>query len=96
MRPDYIPPSGSPGALPAEAPPTGTPAPGGPLPSPAGVFTDFGEPANPYHGDAPFVPGRPIDPLPQNPGDAPVVPAPVSTDPAAGLPGMMVPPGGGQ
>jgi phospholipid/cholesterol/gamma-HCH transport system substrate-binding protein len=99
LRPDYIPPAGSAGALPAEAPqspPTAAPAPSGPLPPPGSVFTRFGEPANPYHGDAPFVPGRPNDPVPLNPGDAPVVPAPVSTDPAAGLPGMMVPHGGGQ
>lgn len=86
MRPDYVPPAAS-----AEAPP----APGGPLPPPGNVFTNFGEPANPYHGDAPFVPGRPLDPVPLNPGDAPVTPAPISTDPGAGLPGMMVPPGGG-
>ena len=97
MRPDYIPPSGSAGALPAEAPVSGAPAaPGGPLPPPGGVFNRFGQPANPYHGQAPFVPGKPADQLPGNPGDNPVVPAPVSTDPAAGLPGMMVPPGGGQ
>jgi phospholipid/cholesterol/gamma-HCH transport system substrate-binding protein len=97
LRPDYIPPSGSPGALPAEAPAPGAPAaPGGPLPPPGGVFNRFGQPADPYHGDAPFVPGRPNDPVMLNPGDNPAVPAPVSTDPAAGLPGMMVPPGGAQ
>jgi phospholipid/cholesterol/gamma-HCH transport system substrate-binding protein len=99
MRPDYIPPAGSAGALPAEAPqppPAGAPAPGGPLPPAGNVFTNFGEPANPYDGQAPFVPGRPNDPVPMNPGDAPAIPAPVSTDPAAGLTGMMVPQGGGQ
>ncbi|MDV3132970.1 MCE family protein [Mycobacterium sp. 29Ha] len=99
MRPDYIPPAGSPGALPAEAPappPAGGPAPGGPLPPPGGVFTNFGEPANPYDGQPPFVPGRPLTPVPLNPGDNPAVPAPVPTDPSAGLTGMMVPPGGGQ
>lgn len=97
MRPDYIPPAT--GALPAEAAPPpapGAPAPGGPLPPPGGVFTRFGEPANPYHGDPPFVPARPPNPVPLNPGDSPVIPIPASTDPGAGLEGMMVPPGGGQ
>jgi phospholipid/cholesterol/gamma-HCH transport system substrate-binding protein len=99
MRPDYIPPTGSPAALPAEAPQSpapGAPATGAPLPPPGNVFTNFGEPANPNDGQPPFVPGRPNDPVPLNPGDAPVVPVPVSTDPAAGLPGLMVPQGGGQ
>lgn len=94
MRPDYIPPAT--GALPAEATPPVSPAPGGPLPPPGGVFTDFGEPANPYHGQAPFVPARPPQPVPLNPGDAPVTPIPVPTDPGAGFEGMMVPPGSGQ
>ena len=99
MRPDYIPPGGGSAALPAEmpqSPAAGAPGPGGPLPPPGNVFTDFGEPANPYHGDAPFVPAKPPDQLPLNPGDNPAVPAPVSTDPADGLPGLMVPSGGGQ
>ncbi|BBY93365.1 Mce family protein Mce3D [Mycobacterium gallinarum] len=95
MRPDYIPPSSS--ALPAEAaPPEPGAPPAGPLPPPGGVFTRFGEPANPYHGQPPFVPAKPADQVPGNPGDAPVVPAPIATDPDAGLPGLMVPHGGGQ
>ncbi|MCV7282444.1 MCE family protein [Mycolicibacterium flavescens] len=94
LRPDYIPPSGGAGNLPAEA--GGEPAPGGPLPPAGNVFTRFGEPANPFHGQAPFVPPRPADKIPLNPGDSPVVPAPVATDPGAGLEGIMVPHGGGQ
>ena len=99
MRPDYIPPQGPPGALAAEAPQPpapGTAPPGAPLPPPGNVFTRFGEPANPYDGQPPFVPARPPEPPPLNPGDNPAVPAPMSTDPAAGLEGIMVPPGGGQ
>ncbi|WP_353358904.1 MCE family protein [Mycobacterium sp.] len=102
MRPDYIPPPGSASALPAEAPqppPPGTTPTSGPLPPPGNVFTHFGWPVDSDqvgHASPPFVPARPVDPPPLNPGDNPAVPAPVSTDPAAGLPGMMVPPGGGQ
>jgi phospholipid/cholesterol/gamma-HCH transport system substrate-binding protein len=99
MRPDYIPPAGAGPALPAEAPGSqapSTPPSGGPLPPPGSVFTNFGEPADPNHGQPPFVPARPPDPPPLNPGDAPAIPAPVSTDPGTGLTGMMVPPGGGQ
>jgi phospholipid/cholesterol/gamma-HCH transport system substrate-binding protein len=73
MRPDYIPP-------PAK-PPGSPPPPSGPLPPAGAPFTEFGQPADPYHGDAPFVPARPPDPI--NP------------DPAGGLQGMMTPPGGG-
>ena len=95
LRPDYIPPSN--GALPAEAGDSPEAhAPGAPLPPAGNVFTRFGEPANPFHGQPPFVPPRPLGPPPLNPGDSPVVPAPVATDPAAGLEGIMVPTGGGQ
>lgn len=89
MRPDYIPPSSA--ALPAEAQapmdPSAPPA-SGPLPPAGAPFTKFGEPADPYHGDPPFVPPRLPDPVPP-----PAVP--VQVDPAAGLPGLMVPAGGG-
>ncbi|TPG36426.1 MCE family protein [Mycolicibacterium hodleri] len=96
MRPDYIPPPGSApgGALPAEVPvvplpgdPTAPPPASGPLPPAGAPFTTFGEPADPYHGDPPFVQARVPDPLPSL--------APVQTDPTAGLPGLMVPAGGG-
>jgi len=89
LRPDYIPPgggapaSGDP-ALAAEAPANGAP---GPLPPANLPFTKFGEPADPYHGDPPFVPARPPDPIPPEPAQA--------TDPGAGLPGVMVPTGAG-
>jgi phospholipid/cholesterol/gamma-HCH transport system substrate-binding protein len=102
LRPDYIPPPGSAPALPAEAPqpqPPGPPPASGPLPPPGNVFTRFGWPVDSDqagHLSPPFVPARPPDPAPLNPGDNPEVPVPVSTDPAAGLPGIMVPPGGGQ
>jgi phospholipid/cholesterol/gamma-HCH transport system substrate-binding protein len=93
MRPDYIPPPGAApnGALPAEAPGPGDattpPPPSGPLPPAGAPFTNFGEPADPYHGDPPFVPPRLPDPLPPPAGQA---------DPSAGLPGLMVPNGGGR
>jgi phospholipid/cholesterol/gamma-HCH transport system substrate-binding protein len=93
MRPDYIPPPGAApdGTLPAEAPAAASPA-AAPPPSqlpPAGApFTNFGEPADPYHGDPPFVPPRLPDPVPP--------PAPVDANPSAGLPGLMVPNNGGR
>lgn len=93
LRPDYIPPGGGQGNAPfaAEAPGPGSsqPAPGGPLPPPNQIFNNFGEPANPYHGQPPFVPARPPTPIAADP-------PPIETDPAAGLTGMMIPPGGGQ
>jgi phospholipid/cholesterol/gamma-HCH transport system substrate-binding protein len=73
LRPDYIPPPASP---PGSPPPAS-----GPLPPAGAPFTKFGEPADPYHGDPPFVPARPPDPIP--------------TDPTGGLQGMMTPPPGG-
>lgn len=77
LRPDYIPPPGPP---PTEPQRTVAPPPHGPLPQPNDIYSYFGEPANPYHGDPPFVPAKPENPIP--------------TDPTTGLPGMMVPPGG--
>lgn len=89
LRPDYIPPgkgvtAAGDTALPAEAPANG---PTGPLPPANLPFTRFGEPADPHHGDAPFVPARLPDPIPPEPAQA--------TDPGAGLPGLMVPAGAG-
>jgi phospholipid/cholesterol/gamma-HCH transport system substrate-binding protein len=87
LRPDYIPPGnggqGGP-ALPAEAANNGPP---GPLPPANLPFTKFGEPADPYHGDPPFVQARVPDPIPAQPA--------LVTDPSTGLPGLMVPPGVG-
>ena len=103
LRPDYIPPApGAPGNTgqprPAEA---GAPAglPPGPLPPAGAPFTEYGEPANPYDGQAPFVPPR----LPAPDGvefkpaqeSTPLPPAPRPTDPNAGLSGIMVPAGAG-
>lgn len=90
LRPDYIPPNGGAPltgdpALPADASAPGTQT--GPLPPANLPFTTFGEPADPNHGDPPFVPARPPDPIPPEPAQA--------TDPGAGLPGLMVPQGGG-
>ncbi len=85
LRPDYIPPSGD-----TQAGEQADPQ----LPPPGNVFTRFGEPADPYHGQPPFVPARPLEPKPLFRGDAPVVP--ITTDPEAGLEGIMVPHGGGQ
>lgn len=81
LRPDYIPPGGQ--QLPAEAPVQGAPPPpgAGPLPPANSIYENFGQPADPYHGDAPHVPAR--------------VPDPIPTDPGQGLPGLMVPQGGG-
>jgi phospholipid/cholesterol/gamma-HCH transport system substrate-binding protein len=88
MRPDYIPP---------QAPANGAaPAPGGPLPPAGAPFTEFGEPAGNPPPDAPYVPSRPPD---VGPPAAPPIqdpsPAQVQTNPAAGLPGLMVPQGAG-
>ena len=79
LRPDYIPPAGPP---PKEAFRTVPPPPNGPLPPPNSIYTVFGQAADPYHGQPPFVPGKPENALP--------------IDPATGLRGLMVPPGGGQ
>jgi phospholipid/cholesterol/gamma-HCH transport system substrate-binding protein len=99
LRPDYIPPTAPQGQapLPAEAPAgPGQTAPTSPANGPIGpanqIFDRFGEPADPYHGDPPFVPAKPANPIPSDPG----VPAPMQTDPTKGLPGMMMPTGGGQ
>lgn len=92
LRPDYVPPPGAApdGTMPAEAP-RGTdpvpPLPPSQLPPPGAPFTWYGSGANPDNGRPPFVPARPADPPPP--------PAPVSVDPSAGLPGLMVPAGGG-
>jgi phospholipid/cholesterol/gamma-HCH transport system substrate-binding protein len=80
LRPDYIPPPPPSGPAPTEPPRTVAPPPNGPLPAPNSIYAFFGEPANPYHGQPPFVPARPENPVPTNPAD--------------GLPGMMMPPGG--
>ncbi|MBB5160684.1 MCE family protein [Mycobacterium sp. AZCC_0083] len=82
MRPDYIPP-------PAGSPP----GPGGTLPPAGAPFTEFQEPAGNPPPDPPYVPSTP--PPPGGPVDQLAPAAPVSTDPSAGLPGLMVPPGGG-
>lgn len=59
----------------------GTPSAGAPLPAPNSIYDYFGKPVDPDHVHPPFVPAKPANPLP--------------TDPAAGLPGLMVPSGGG-
>lgn len=80
MRPDYIPP-------PAGSPPVT----GGSL-SPAGaLFQRYGEPVANPPADPPYVPGTP--PPPPGPVDQMLPAAPVPTQPAAGLPGLMIPPG---
>ncbi|MBW0017976.1 MAG: virulence factor Mce family protein [Mycobacterium sp.] len=86
LRPDYIPPPAPQGPQPNEPWRTVPPPPNGPLPPANGIYNYFGHgPANPSDGQPPFVPGKPEKPIP--------------TDPATGLPGMMLPPsvfGGGQ
>jgi phospholipid/cholesterol/gamma-HCH transport system substrate-binding protein len=70
------------GPPPQEASRTVAPPPNGPLPPPNSIYTVFGQAADPGHGQPPFVPGKPENALP--------------IDPATGLRGLMVPPGGGQ
>ena len=80
LRPDYVPPpAGSDGT------------PHGPLPPAGSVFTNFGEPAANPPGNPPFVPSVP--PPPAGPVDQSVPGR--RANPADGLTGMMVPPGGG-
>jgi phospholipid/cholesterol/gamma-HCH transport system substrate-binding protein len=85
LRPDYIPPPATSDGAP--------PPPSAPLPPAGSVFNAFGEGAGGQSVDAPFVPSVP--PPPPGPVDQSLPAAPVSTNPAQGLPGMMVPPGGG-
>ena len=63
LRPDYIPPSGSP---PTQAFRT-VPPPDGPLPPANEIFNYFGSAANPNDGHPPFVPAKPANPLPEDP-----------------------------
>ncbi|WP_099194438.1 virulence factor Mce family protein [Mycobacterium innocens] len=80
LRPDYVP---SPGPPPTEQFRTVPPPPNGPLPPANRIYNYFGNGmVDPDHANPPFVPARPPDPIPTNPAD--------------GLKGMMVPPGGGQ
>ena len=80
LRPDYLPP---PGPAPTEQFRTVPPPPGGPLPPANRIYNYFGHGrVDPNHAFPPFVPARPPDPIPTNPAD--------------GLKGLMVPPGGGQ
>lgn len=83
LRPDYIPPPPSQGPAPSEAFRTVAPPPNGPLPPANEIYNFFGNGmVDPNHGNPPFVPSKPENPIP--------------TDPATGLPGMMLPPGGGR
>lgn len=82
LRPDYVPPA-------AGAPPSA----GGPLPPAGSPFTHFEPGASDPPVHAPFVPVAP--PPPPGPVDQSLPAAPVSTNPADGLPGLMVPPGSG-
>ncbi|QLL09837.1 MCE family protein [Mycobacterium vicinigordonae] len=70
--------------IPPPAPRNGEPAPpSAPLPAPNSIYNYFGNGmVDPNHANPPFVPARLPDPIP--------------TNPASGLEGMMVPPGGGQ
>jgi len=80
LRPDYVPPPGPP---PTEQWRTVPPPPNGPLPPANRIYNYFGNGmADPNHANPPFVPARPPDPIPTNPAD--------------GLKGLMVQPGGGQ
>jgi phospholipid/cholesterol/gamma-HCH transport system substrate-binding protein len=80
LRPDYIPPPTTKGPAPTEAPRTVGPPPNGPLPPANSIYNYFGNGmVDPNHANPPFVPSKPENPI--------------ATDPATGLPGMMVPPG---
>jgi phospholipid/cholesterol/gamma-HCH transport system substrate-binding protein len=80
LRPDYIPPSPMSPEAAAAAAVAPTPPGGQPLPPANEMFNYFGNVVDPSP-NAPHVPNKPPNATP--------------TDPAAGLPGMMVPPGGG-
>jgi phospholipid/cholesterol/gamma-HCH transport system substrate-binding protein len=82
LRPDYIPPPGPPKSPEEQAAAAVAPPPSGPLPPANSIFNFYGEPADPSHGDPPFLPGRTENPKP--------------FDPNLGLPGMMMPHGGGR
>ncbi|MGV0795237.1 virulence factor Mce family protein [Mycolicibacterium sp. XJ1819] len=79
LRPDYIAPTPE-DAKRAEGSRTVAPPPNGPLPPANSIYNFFGNHLGPDHGHPPFVPVKPAIPIP--------------TDPATGLPGMMVPPKG--
>ncbi len=66
---------------PPQEPSDGAAPPSAPLPPPNSIYDYFGWPVDPNHVNPPYVPAKPANPLP--------------TDPAAGLPGLMVPSGGG-
>ncbi|OBJ67828.1 MCE family protein [Mycobacterium sp. 1274756.6] len=81
LRPDYIPP-GPEYPVPTDSFRTVDPPPDGPLPPANTIYDYFGNHVAPDHGDAPYVPAKPPNPLP--------------VDPATGLPGMMLPPEDGE
>jgi phospholipid/cholesterol/gamma-HCH transport system substrate-binding protein len=84
MRPDYVPPG-----------PPGSPAPPqAPLAAEAPLPAEAPPPANPSAPMAAEAP-PPANPGPPMAGEGPAPGPTVSTNPAAGLSGLMVPPGGG-
>ena len=85
MRPDYIPPPATPDGTP--------PPPSAPLPPANGIFDAYGAAAADPPVRPPFVAQAP--PPPPGPVDQSLPAPPVSTNPSAGLTGMMVPSGGG-
>ncbi len=97
LRPDYIPPPGPPGSIDDQRKAAIAPPPNGPLPPANRIFNFYKLFADPYNGQMPNVPPRPENPLIRDPATGPLTqPDPAQTNPAAGLPGMMVPSGGGR
>lgn len=101
MRPDYIPPPGPPGSIDDQRKAAIAPPPNGPLPAANKIFNFYKLFADPYNGQMPIVPSRPENPLVTDPATGlqaqpTPAPSPAPTNPAAGLPGMMLPPGGGR
>jgi phospholipid/cholesterol/gamma-HCH transport system substrate-binding protein len=107
LRPDYIPPHIPPMTPEQQEAAAIAPPPNGPLPPANQIFNFYKLFADPYNGQMPNVPPRLENPLTVDPATglqtqatpAPATPAPANpapTNPSAGLPGMMVPPGGGR
>jgi phospholipid/cholesterol/gamma-HCH transport system substrate-binding protein len=101
LRPDYIPPHLPPMTTEQQEAAAIAPPPNGPLPPANQIFNFYKLFADPYNGQMPNVPPRPENPLNVDPATGlqsqpNPVPPPAPTNPSAGLPGMMVPAGGGR
>lgn len=112
LRPDYIPPHLPPMTPEQQEAAAIAPPPNGPLPPANQIFDYYKLFADPYNGQMPIVPPRPENVIPTDPATGLPIPSaatgmpipaagpppksPKPTNPGAGLPGMMVPTGGGR